>query len=154
MSRVFPAVAKQQSMTNVVMDAGPLIDYLAGAADGEGVRDQLADATIHAHAHALNLIEVFYHVARASDAQTAREALATLEADGLQRCEDMDIEFCEDAAELKAVWKRVSLADCCGLALARRLDAEFFTTDRQELDGFLPIGKKNFRHHRKIGMIA
>jgi predicted nucleic acid-binding protein len=133
-NRVPRATAKQQPITDVVMDAGPLIDYLTGAATGEGVRDQLADTTIRAHAHALNLIEVFYHVARVSDTQTAREALATLEADGVQRREDMDIEFSEDAAALKAIWKRVSLADCCGLALARRLGAEFFTTDRHELE--------------------
>lgn len=115
------------------MDAGPLIDYLTGLDSGQGVRERLADPGVVAHAHALNLVEVWYHFARLAGSQVAQDALDTLEADGLLRSETMDAAFCRDAAELKAAWKRVSLADCCGLALARRLQAEFFTTDRHEL---------------------
>lgn len=117
----------------VVMDAGPLIDYLTGREAGVGVRERLADPAIAAHAHALNLVEVFYHFSRLAGSEVAQDALATLEADGLMRSEIMDAAFCRDVAELKAAWKRVSLADCCGLALARRLQAEFFTSDRHEL---------------------
>ena len=125
------------------MDAGPLIDYLTGLDSGEGVRDRFADPAVEAHAHALNLMEVWYHFARLAGSQVAQDALATLEADGLVRSETMDATFCRDAAELKAAWKRVSLADCCGLALARHLNAEFFTTDRHELQ---PLEKTGVCH--------
>lgn len=46
----------------------------------------------------------------------------------------MDIEFLQDAGELKAIYKRVSLADCCAIALANRLDADLVTSDHHELD--------------------
>ena len=67
------------------------------------------------------------------DVLKGREALETLAANGIERREDLDAAFCEDAGSLKAQWKRVSLADCCGVALTRRLGGEFFTTDRHEL---------------------
>jgi predicted nucleic acid-binding protein len=119
----------------IVLDAGPMIDYLAGEIGGDVVRDALnnEERAAPVYAHALNLAEVFYHFSRLGDLLTARSALATLEADGVIRREDMDAAFCEDAAQIKADWKRVSLADCVGLALARRLDSEFMTSDRHEL---------------------
>ena len=39
-----------------------------------------------------------------------------------------------DAGMEPAQWKRISMADCFGLALARRLDADFYTADRHELE--------------------
>ncbi len=120
----------------IVLDAGPMIDYLAGEIGGDVLRDAFLDEDSAApvYAHALNLAEVFYHFSRLGGVEEARSALAMLEADGIIRREDMDASFCEDAAQLKAYWKRVSLADCCGLALARRLDSEFMTSDRHELE--------------------
>ena len=117
----------------IVFDANVLISYLAGEPAGEVVRERLQQPGIEACAHAINLMEVFYDYARATDTLKARELLALLEADGIARREDMDAAFCEDAGQIKADWRRVSLADCMGLALARRLDAEFITSDRHEL---------------------
>jgi predicted nucleic acid-binding protein len=53
---------------------------------------------------------------------------------GLILRNDMDVGFWQDAGELKAIHKRVSLADCSAIALARRLDAELITSDHHELD--------------------
>lgn len=116
-----------------VLDAGPLIDFLNDKPDGERVGELLADPNFIVLAHALNLAEVFYDTSRQLGISIAREALESFKRDGLIRREDMDIPFMEDAAQLKADWKRVSLADCCGVALARRLGAQFVTTDRHEL---------------------
>ncbi len=120
----------------IVFDAGPLIDYLEGVDSAAMVKSAI-EAAVRGEAvlfaHAANLTEVFYHFARLSDVVTARDALATLAADGIGRREDMDAAFCEDAGQLKAQWRKVSLADCCGVALARRLGGEFFTTDHHEL---------------------
>lgn len=120
----------------IIFDAGPLIDYLEGVDGAEMVKSAVEAAArgdTVLFAHAANLTEVFYHFARLSDVLTARSALETLVADGIERREDMDVAFCEDAGQLKAEWRRVSLADCYGVALARRLGGEFFTTDRHEL---------------------
>ena len=52
----------------------------------------------------------------------------------VQTREDLDASLWQDAARVKADYGRVSLADCCGLALARRLRGTFLTTDKHELD--------------------
>lgn len=111
-----------------------MIDYLRGEPGGKIVRRRLEDSTVVAYTHAMNLIEVFYEYSRGDDVITARAALETLRGDGIATRDDLDAAFCEDAAQLKADWKRISLADCCGVALARRLNAEFLTTDRHELE--------------------
>jgi hypothetical protein len=86
------------------------------------------------YAHALNLCEVFYHYSRRYDVLTARGLLEMLAEDGVLERADLDVSFREDVAQLKADWKRVSLADCVGVALSRRLNASFVTTDHHELD--------------------
>lgn len=117
-----------------MIDAGPLIDLLDGAPEGRFVADCLANPDNRVFAHVLNLMEAFYHVSRKIDVLAARGALEQLFADGLIRDASFDEDFFEDAAQLKADWKKVSLADCCGVALARRLSAQFVTTDRHELE--------------------
>ncbi len=84
--------------------------------------------------HSINLCEVYYGAHRNTSRQ---EAVALVEGFlelGLILRDDMDTEFWQDAGELKAIHKRVSLADCFALALARRLDAELVTSDHHELD--------------------
>ena len=45
-----------------------------------------------------------------------------------------------DIGGLKAEHRRVSLADCCALALARRLGARLVTADRHEFEPILSAG--------------
>jgi predicted nucleic acid-binding protein len=52
----------------------------------------------------------------------------------------MDSEFWRDVGGLKAVYRRVSLADCCALALARRVGACLVTADRHEFEPILSAG--------------
>ena len=133
-----------------VLDAGPMIDYLTGEPGGDVIDDLLNDEERDApvYAHALNLVEVFYHFSRLGDVLTARAVLATLEADGVIRRDDMGAALCEDAAQLKTEWRRVSLADCFGLALARRENASFYTTDHHELDPLDAAGVCDFTFTR------
>ncbi len=116
-----------------IFDAGALVAYLDSEPGGDAVRQLIEESNRPLYAHAMNLVEVFYHYAREVDVMKARAALEGLAADGIERREDLDAAFCEDTGELKAQWRRVSLADCCGVALARRLGGEFITTDRHEL---------------------
>jgi len=53
---------------------------------------------------------------------------------------DFDRAFWEDAARIKADYRRVSLADCFGLALARRVGGTFLTTDHHELETIQAAG--------------
>lgn len=61
------------------------------------------------------------------------EALATLENSRVVRREDLSLDFCNAVAAMKAIRRRVSLADCFGLTLSAKLSAEFLTTDLHEL---------------------
>ena len=67
-----------------------------------------------------------------------------LAAIGVQTVTAMDAELWQDAARLKSQFRRVSLADCFGVALARRLNAEFLTADRHELEALDAAGVANF----------
>jgi predicted nucleic acid-binding protein len=117
----------------IVLDAGPMIAYLAGEPGGDLVREHLEDADVPIYAHAINLCEVFYHYSRRAHMLTARAALETLTTDGVQTRSDLDTAFWEDATQIKADRQRMGLADCFGVALARRLGAELATIDYHEL---------------------
>lgn len=63
-----------------------------------------------------------------------------LENIGIQIVEAMDADLWQDAARLKSQFRRVSVADCFGVALARRLSAPFVTSDRHELEALEAAG--------------
>ena len=116
-----------------VFDSNAFIAFLRGEAGAQNVRF-LLESNAKCYIHAINSAEVFYDISRGSDVLRAREALEKLTAIGVIERTDMDIAYREDVAQLKADWRRVSLADCCGLALTQRLNAEFVTADHHELD--------------------
>lgn len=122
---------------NLVLDAGAIIAWLQKESGGATVSVRIDEALENGglvYVHAINLCEVFYDYARAYDASAARAVLRDIGIVGVQTRTDLDAAICEDAAQLKADWRRVSLADCFGIALTRRLDADFLTTDRHELE--------------------
>ncbi len=98
--------------------------------------------------HALNAAEVFYQISRVSDVLTARLRLDEFFERGLIERADLDLTFREDVAQLKADWRRISLADCCGVALARRLGREFVTSDHHELDPLAVANVARFHFFR------
>jgi hypothetical protein len=77
---------------------------------------------------------VFYDFRRANGLELARTVLADLEIANVVRREDLSRDFCDAVATMKAIRRRVSLADCFGLTLSTNLSAEFLTTDRHELE--------------------
>jgi len=119
---------------NLVFDSGALLAVLQDEEGAGIVLSLLNDADNSCFIHALNAVEVFYQVSRAVDVLQARALLNGFLSRGLLERTDMDAGFREDVAQLKADWRRVSLAGCCGIALARREGAEFVTADHHELD--------------------
>ena len=121
-------------MASIVLDACALI-ALAKKEEGSAiVASFLENEENSCFAHSVNLCEVYYKAYRDTSKQ---EAIALVEGFldlGVILRDDMDTEFWQDAGELKAVHKRVSLADCCAIALANRLNAELVTSDHHELD--------------------
>ena len=90
--------------------------------------------------HSINLCEVFYRAYRNTSKQKAIELIEGFIRLGVILRDDMDTQFWQYAGELKAVHKRVSLADCCAISLANRLDAELVTSDHHELDELAKLG--------------
>jgi PIN domain nuclease of toxin-antitoxin system len=122
-----------------VLDASALIAYLRdepGAEEGQN----LLSLTQASYAHALNLCEVYYDFWRASSQATAESAIADLITFGIEERNDMDSQFWREVGHLKAIYRRVSLADCCTLALAKKLDATLVSADRHEFEPLLAVG--------------
>lgn len=80
--------------------------------------------------------------------EAAGDVAADLALENLQnagvRVIESDANLWRDAAKLKSRFRRVSLADCFGVALARRFDAEFVTADRHELEALEAAGVADF----------
>jgi PIN domain nuclease of toxin-antitoxin system len=100
-----------------VIDASALISFLRDEPGAEEVQNVLS-LPDPCYAHALNLCEVYYDFWRASGRETAELAIADLLDLGIEERNDMDSEFWRQAGRFKAQYRRVSLADCCALALA------------------------------------
>jgi len=117
-----------------VADAGAMIAYLRNETGGDVFLALVEDPASTTYAHGANLVEVFYEFRRSDGEEDAQTALRALLEIGIVFREDFDRPFWEDAARIKADHRRVSLADCYGLAFARRVGAAFLTTDKHELD--------------------
>lgn len=128
----------------VVLDASALIAFLRDESGAAAVEAMLVSAALESeglcYVHLLNVIEVFYDTHRQTGEAAAQLALAEMASAGVITRADMDDALWQDAARLKSTFRRVSLADCLGLALARRLDADFLTGDRHELEALQSAG--------------
>ena len=107
---------------STVIDASALIAFLRDES-GAGVVENVLAGPAKCYAHAINLCEVYYDFFRASNLETAESAISDLLGLGIEERADMDAEFWREAGTIKPVHRRVSLADCCALALARSLGA-------------------------------
>lgn len=124
---------------STVIDASALIAFLRDE-PGAGIVENIVSVPEKCYAHALNLCEVYYDFFRASNQDSAEAAISDLLDLGIEDRTDMDSEFWRDVGGLKAVHRKVSLADCCALALARRLGARLVTADRHEFEPILSAG--------------
>ncbi len=111
-----------------------MVAFVRREPGGSLVEELLSNPENECFAHAANLCEVYYDACRARGPEAAAGVIAHLYRSGIRSRADMDSEFWQEAGRLKARAKRISLADCFGLTLARRLDGEFVTGDRHELE--------------------
>lgn len=118
----------------LVLDASAMVAFLRDEIGAEVVESALLDAEAIAYAHRINVVEVFYDFHRGGGDKAARAALERLDTFDLQIVDDLNADLWQDAARLKSEWRRVSLADCFGVALTRQMKGEFLTSDRGELE--------------------
>lgn len=121
----------------IVLDSSAMLAYLRDETGSDVVRSLLAE-DVDVCAHATNLCEVYYDFLRSRDAIIAEEAITCLKTDGIIERNDMDSTFWRDVATVigtqRKLGSRIALGDAFGIALARREDAEFYTSDRGELE--------------------
>jgi predicted nucleic acid-binding protein len=107
------------------------------------LRDEPGAASVMEHiqrfpqgvsAHSLNLCEVYYEFWRSSGEQTAQRAIDDLLILGIAERNDMGPNFWRAMGRLKAMHRRVSLADCAAVVLSNGLGATLVTADRHELE--------------------
>jgi PIN domain nuclease of toxin-antitoxin system len=119
---------------NVVLDASAMIAFLRGEPGSDVVERYFGPETHNLYAHALNLCEVYYDFLRAADEASAEGAVRDILLLGVRERNDMASDFWRSVGKLKAEHRRVSLADCCALALAGGLGAVLLSADRHELE--------------------
>ena len=125
---------------NCVIDACAMIALLRRESGEDVVWRHLSDPDVASFAHAINLCEVYYEFWRIGGEDAASGAIDDLKALGLVERNDFDPGFWQEAGRLKAVHRRVSLADCCALALTKRIGGMLLTSDHHELDPIVALG--------------
>ena len=123
----------------IVLDSSAMLALLREEPGHELVAALLRDdeQEIGVLAHGINLCEVHYNIALEYSVVNADEALESLKDDGIVERNDMDSDFWRDVAFVihsqRSAGFKLALGDACGLALARRVGGEFYTSDCAEL---------------------
>lgn len=118
----------------VVLDASAIIAFLRGEPGADVVEHYFGPETHSLYVHALNLCEVYYDFLRAAGEASAESAVQDILLLGVRERNDMASDFWRAAGKPKLSSRRVSLADCCALALAGSLGAVLLSADRHELE--------------------
>lgn len=117
----------------MVFDSSALLAWHFEEEGSDFVQELLDEADVPKYLHAANAAEVLTKIAQRHDFIAAREGLEWMRILGVETRQDMDAAFIEDVAALKAD-HNVALGDCLGVALARRLGADFVTADWAEMN--------------------
>lgn len=122
-----------------VLDSSAMIALANDEPGSDVVEALLTDPQNRCYAHAINLCEVFYDSYRRSSEARASELITELLEDVIER-RDLDGTFWQHVGKLKAIHRKVSLADCFALSLTLRLGGELVTSDHHELDALAAAG--------------
>ncbi|MCL5105299.1 MAG: type II toxin-antitoxin system VapC family toxin [Armatimonadetes bacterium] len=122
---------------NLVIDANAILALFHNEPGGVEVGEMIDDPNNTCYMHAVNLCEVYYDYFRTNGMLDATSAVDDLSETSLIVREDMDKGFWHEAGTHKAV-RKLSLADCFCLTLARRLGARLITADHE----FDPVARQ------------
>jgi PIN domain nuclease of toxin-antitoxin system len=104
-----------------VFDACAMIALLRDKPGADVVENFLRDSANSCFVHSINLCELYYDFFRAGGEGAAMQAVSDMIDAGLVERSDLDQSLWQDAGTIKAVHRRVSLADCFTLSLTRRV---------------------------------
>ncbi len=117
-----------------VPDACALIAFFDAEDGGPTVSDLILTPTARLSIHSINMCEVFYHFLRTSGPHAANVILQDVLSFGIAIPDETPPQLWKAAADLKARYKRLSLADAIGVAYAAAIDGTFVTADHKELE--------------------
>jgi PIN domain nuclease of toxin-antitoxin system len=123
-----------------ILDACAMIAWLRNEPGADVVDAAVRDVNSQCLAHAINLCEVFYDAYRNAGESHALSVLSDLRTVGVIERNDFDRAFWQETGRLKAVHRKVSLADCCAIALTTRAGGALLTSDHGELDPIAAAG--------------
>ncbi|NJN66228.1 MAG: type II toxin-antitoxin system VapC family toxin [Chloroflexaceae bacterium] len=133
---------------NVVLDACAIIAYARNEPGADIVRMLIDDQQVGCFVHVVNLCEVYYDATRRVDEAHAQQLVIDLEVADLIFRDDIDTSFWKAVGFYKATLRRISLADCFALALAKRIGAVIVTSDHHEFDPLVSQGVCSVRFIR------
>ena len=131
-----------------IFDACAVIALLREEFGAENIERLVVDPSVECVIHSISLCEAAYDAMRRKPALDLTEWTTDIEAFGLRVHWDIGYGLFADAAALKAYWRRVSLADCFALALARQLGGTLLTSDHHEMDPLVAAGVLNISFFR------
>lgn len=120
-----------------ILDACALIALLNREEGWETVRELLIQASAgnaEVFMNSVNLLEVYYDRLRLGDAVKLDKFLYHAFESPIHIIDTLSRPMLDEAARIKAFYKRISLADAVGLATTLCTDGIFVTADHHELD--------------------
>lgn len=115
----------------LIIDASAVLAFLYREPGGSHLAELAADPQNRCFIHVMNLCEIYYDLLRRK-VELANTLELALRAAGFQIAAFGSTPW-RKAGRLKAELRRVSLADCFAVTLARELDGEIVSCDRHEL---------------------
>jgi uncharacterized protein with PIN domain len=119
-----------------VLDSCAVIALLQREPGAEVVAEILKSSRNRCLLHAVNACEVYYDIYRRSGEKDASALEGIWQTTGIELVETVPSTLWRTAGNLKAEWRRVSLADCFALALVLQEEGILLTSDHHELDQF------------------
>ncbi|MCC7429838.1 PIN domain-containing protein [bacterium] len=114
----------------LVLDACSLIAYFNDEEGAEVIKQYLKEK--ECFIHAVNLCEVYYDFLK--EKQSVANFLTDVSKLGIIIRYDLDNLFWMQVGILKEKIRKISFADCFGIALANKLNASLLTADHHELE--------------------
>lgn len=125
--------------SNFILDTCAVIAFLRDESGAKLVETILLDPDYTCYIHAMNLCEVYYAFMRSNNQVYADQMINDLEAAGVIFKRILTPRFWKLVAGYKATITRISLADCCALALTTDLQGTLLTSDHYEFDPIAPL---------------
>ena len=134
-------------MTNFVLDACALVALLKGE-NGAGEVDKLFQQTVQGETtlcmSIVNLLEVYYGFIGDIGLTETLDMMKKVDDTPLRIIDTISQRVYHEAARIKGMYRRLSLADAVGVATAIEREGVFVTSDHHELESIAQKEMLNF----------